>query len=75
MSSEHDFSVFEDEGVEFLADQRSVLTSNPPKYNCYRLSDRKLFYKFCSMVKEKHKRYATRSEAKFLIPEGSSFNL
>jgi len=71
----HDFTVFEEDGVEFLADQRSVLTSNPPKFNCYRLSDRKLFYKLCSTVREKHKRYATQTESRFLNSTGHNFNL
>lgn len=37
-------TVFVYEGEEWVADNSMLLTSNPPKYNCYRLSDKKHMY-------------------------------
>ena len=38
------------DGEEWLVDQSMILTSNPPQYNIYRLSDKKHSYKFCHEV-------------------------
>lgn len=36
--------IFMYEGEEWAADESALLTSNPPKYSCYRLSDNKHMY-------------------------------
>lgn len=54
MMMNNTYPVFEKDGEEYVADTRSVLTSNPPQYNAYRLKDKKHTYVFCSKV-QSHK--------------------
>lgn len=44
------YPVFEKDGEDYVADTRSVLTSNPPQYNAYRLKDRKITYISCHAI-------------------------
>jgi hypothetical protein len=41
------YPVFEIEGEEYVADVNIVLTSDPPQYNAYRLSDKKHVHVKC----------------------------
>lgn len=47
------YPIFEYEGEDYIADVSSVLTSNPAKYNCYSLSDKKHIYEYCHLIKAK----------------------
>lgn len=58
------FTIFEIDGEEYIADERFLLTSNPPQYSCYSLKDTKHIYKFCHDIHALHKRYATDEEAR-----------
>lgn len=58
--------IFEIDGEEYIADTRSILTSNPPQYNCYNLKNGTLTYKFCSEVHSKAKREPSQEEIMFL---------
>lgn len=74
------FTIFEKDGEEYIADESTVLTSNPPQYTCYRLSDGKSIYQFCWEVRRKFKRNASAAEMKKIprisycetIPKGDS---
>jgi hypothetical protein len=47
------YPVFEKDDEEYVADTSLTLTSYPPKYNAYRLKDRKHTYVLCSDVQGK----------------------
>ena len=42
------YPVFEIDGEEYVADTSMLLTSNPPQYNAFRLSDKKHVFVLCS---------------------------
>jgi hypothetical protein len=44
------YSVFEMDGEKWVADTSICLTSNPPKYNCYSLKDKRHSYVECSKI-------------------------
>lgn len=60
------FPVFELDGDEWIADVRTLLTSIPPQYKAYRLTDMKPIYQECHLARYYWLRDATPEEIKRL---------
>lgn len=65
-------SIFQLDGTEYIANESFILTSSPPQYNCYRLSDGKHRYVFCAQVRSSFIRYSKPEDERWFSSVGYS---